>query len=243
MTDPAVGPDDDRVDDVPPELTPGFDLLDRLAGKFSTVTTVVTAVVLLAVVGLLGWSVLGPDDDDDEPAAASAGARYETLKPAEPLRLIARSVKIAAPIVPIQVSPDAVLDPPRDPKQVGWWDASAEPGALTGQTVITGHTVHTGGGAMDRVDRLEPGQFVDVQTQRGTMRYEVTKVSVLSKDEVAEKAVSLFGQETGDGRLVLVSCDDWNGRFYESNVIVFGKPLGKPVKTPKPQDTTRASAG
>jgi len=61
------------------------------------------------------------------------------------------------------------------------------------------------------------------------MRYVVSKVRVLAKQEVAEQSVALLGQDGGDGRLVLVSYDDWNGTSYESNVLVFGEPLGQPI--------------
>ncbi|QWZ10591.1 class F sortase [Nocardioides panacis] len=130
--------------------------------------------------------------------------------------------------MPVQVSSDAVLDPPRDYRQVGWWDRSAEPGADSGQTVITGHTVHTGGGSMDHVGRLHAGQKVDVVTRAGTMRYAVSDVRVLSQAALARSAPRLFGQGRGAGRLVLVSCTDWNGGSYDSNVVVLARPLGVP---------------
>lgn len=160
---------------------------------------------------------------------------YTDLTPSSPVSLVIPSLKLHAPIVPVTVT-DSVLDPPRDPMLVGWWSASAEPGKKHGQTVITGHTVHTGGGAMDRIDTLKLGQRVDVITREGTMRYEVSKVSILNKDDVAAQAASLFGQDTGAGRLVLVSCDQWNGTYYESNVVVFGEPLGAPI--PKKRATS-----
>lgn len=160
---------------------------------------------------------------------------YTNLTPSSPVRLVIPALGLHAPIVPVTVV-DSVLDPPRDPMLVGWWKASAEPGRRQGQTVITGHTVHTGGGAMDRIDTLKPGQRVEVITREGTMRYAVTRVSILDKDEVATQAAALFGQDTGGGRLVLVSCDQWNGTYYESNVVVFGEPLGAPI--PKERATT-----
>ena len=121
-----------------------------------------TTAVLVLSVGLMGWGIVQPSPEPDELSP------YTELAPGQPLRLVVTSKKINAPIVPIQVSPDAVLDPPADPEQVGWWDASARPGAARGQTVITGHTVHTGGGAMDRVVELRRGDVVEVVTRKGT---------------------------------------------------------------------------
>lgn len=162
---------------------------------------------------------------DDEPAPA----RFTDLAPAAPVRLEIAALGVDAPVVPIQVSADAVLDPPRDAHDVGWWDGSAQPGGGQGQTVITGHTVHTGGGALDRLPEITRGARVDVVTSSGRMRYRVVRVAVLDREQVARDALTLFGQDRGAGRLVLVSCTDWNGSSYDHNVVVLAAPLGQPA--------------
>jgi LPXTG-site transpeptidase (sortase) family protein len=183
----------------------------------------VRTALLVVVLGLVAaWFVM--------PRSDVARASYGEMSAGAPVRLKIRALHVNAPVVPIELSSDAVLDPPRDYREVGWWTGSAKPGADHGQTVITGHTVHTGGGSMDHLRRLRPGQHVDVVTRRGTMRYAVRKVRVFSTEAVAERAVGLFGQQGGRGRLVLVSCTGWNGSSYDSNVVVFGDPLGVPEK-------------
>ena len=144
--------------------------------------------------------------------------------PTEPQHIEAPAIGLSAAIVPIEVDA-GVLDPPSDPNLVGWWDRSAEPGALKGQSVITGHTVHTGGGAMDDVGLLERNDIVRVVTRNATVRYRVEGVADLSKADVATYAQNLFGQDRGEGRLILITCDDWNGSFYESNVIALAVPV------------------
>lgn len=176
---------------------------------------------LVVVAGLLAiWFLL--------PGRAPAGPAYGEMSASAPRRLQIKAIGVDARVVPVSVGADAVLDPPADYHEVGWWDASARPGAGRGQTVVTGHTVHTGGGAMDRIGRLRPGQKVDVVTRRGTMRYRVQRVRVLSQAALARDAVRLFGQRGGSGRLVLVSCTGWNGSSYDSNVVVLASPLGVP---------------
>ena len=176
---------------------------------------------LVVVTGLLAiWLLL--------PGRAPAGPAYGEMSASAPRRLQIEAIGVDARVVPVSVGADAVLDPPADYREVGWWDASARPGAGRGQTVVTGHTVHTGGGAMDRIGRLRPGQTVDVVTRRGTMRYRVQRVRVLSRTALARDAVRLFGQRGGSGRLVLVSCTGWNGSSYDSNVVVLASPLGVP---------------
>lgn len=176
-----------------------------------------TALFVLA----LGLTVSGlalPSESVPAPA-------YVAPAPAQPTRLTIPSQQVVAPVTAIGILPGRVLQPPADPGTVGWWADSARPGADRGQTVITGHTVHTGGGALDRVPSLERGQAVRVITREGTVRYRVRRVEVVSRAELAARAEQLFGQSTGRGRLVLVSCTDWNGEVFESNVVVLARPL------------------
>lgn len=176
--------------------------------------------VLVMVVGLGGWMLLGPDD----PQAA-----YADLPPAAPERLLVPSLDIDADVVPVALSADAVLDPPQDGDLVGWWDGSARPGDRSGQTVITGHTVHTGGGAMDPIVDVEAGRVVDLRTDEGTMRYRVTHSEVVEREDLASRAEDIFGQDRTAGRLVLVTCTNWDGSVYEDNIVVYAKPLGSPA--------------
>lgn len=142
-----------------------------------------------------------------------------------PDHLVLPSVGIDAPVVPIETSTDGVLSPPADVDTVGWWQRSAEPGARAGQVLVTGHTVHDGDGAMDAMGRVRAGDRVRLRSGRQTAIYRATAVEVYSRAEVAEQARKLFGQDRGRGRLVLVTCTDWNGEDYESNIIVFADPV------------------
>ena len=190
---------------------------------------------LVAVAIVAGLVVLVLADREDGPRRSA----YRSLPAAAPLALEIPSLGVQAPVVPIEVSADAVLDPPADPVQVGWWQRSARPGSRDGQTVIAGHTVHTGGGSLDAIRTLRPGRTVDLRTGQGTMRYRVRSVRVHDRQELAARAVDLFGQGAGGGRLVVVSCTDWNGTSYDSNVVVIAAPLGEPIS--ERRTTTRAA--
>ena len=194
-------------------------LLDSLVGRLS-------AVVMVLAVGLIGYGVVMPGGDE---APQAAGFRPLSA-PAKPTRLVVPALDVRAPISPIEVSPSGVLDPPADPTEMGWWQRSMRPGAGRGQTVLTGHTVHTGGGVLDRLGDLRPGQRVKVVTPRGTVVYRTTKVETLSKAELAEQAPQLFGQDRRRTRLVLITCTDWNGSEFESNIVAFARPLGVRAK-------------
>ena len=144
-------------------------------------------------------------------------------KPGAPRRVVIPSLDVDAPVVPIK-APDGTLIPPADPQQLGWWSDGARPGDR-GSVLVTGHTVHTGGGALDDLETVERGDPVTVRTVTGDRRYVVKKVRVYSKGTVAQDAQRLFSQDV-PGRLVLVTCEDWNGVQYLSNVVVVAKPLG-----------------
>lgn len=144
-------------------------------------------------------------------------------QPGAPLRLEVPVLGIDAPIVPI-AAPGGVLTPPADPQVLGWWADGARPGARRGSALVTGHTVHDGGGAMDDLERLERGDRVWMRTDQGRIGYDVRTVVVLGKGELARQAERLFDQEVA-GRLVLITCEDWNGAEYLSNVVVTATPV------------------
>jgi hypothetical protein len=131
---------------------------------------------------------------------------------------------VSAPVLPIQVSGDGVLVPPGDPQELGWWAGGARAGSGRGSVLITGHTVHTGGGAFDDLDRLPPGATVRVRTGHAVLRYVVTDVHVYPKQTLADHAAQLFSQTVPE-RLVLVTCEGWNGTGYDANAVVLAVPV------------------
>lgn len=155
------------------------------------------------------------------PSVAPAVAKRAPWKPGAPRRVLIPALRIDAPVVPIKVA-NSTLIPPADPQQLGWWSDGARPGDQ-GSVLITGHTVHTGGGALDDLETLQRGARVTVRTVTGARHYEVARVRVYRKGTVARDAQQLFSQEVPQ-RLVLVTCEDWDGVQYLSNAIVIAKP-------------------
>jgi LPXTG-site transpeptidase (sortase) family protein len=90
--------------------------------------------------------------------------------------------------------------------------------------VITGHSVHgPATGALERIAELQAGATVLVRTDRRLLRYTVTRVETLDKDALTVRAQRLFSPH-GRARLVLVTCGDWDGRHYRSNVVAVALP-------------------
>jgi LPXTG-site transpeptidase (sortase) family protein len=133
-------------------------------------------------------------------------------------------IGVDAPVVPIHSTQDRVLLPPRDPGIAGWWSDGAAPGAAHGSAVLVGHTVrNNGGGIFDDVGTLHNGDTIEVEGSDTTLTYRVQTVDVLPKNQVARDAEHIFNQ-AGPGRLVIITCDDWDGTTWQSNIITIAAP-------------------
>lgn len=159
---------------------------------------------------------------DDTSSAATGGEPM--TDPAPPTAISIPSLGVRAPVVGVRMDASGGLTPPGDPQVLGWWSQGAPVGSLRGSTLVTGHTVHTGGGALDDLEDLQVGAPVRAGTDDGVHDYVVSAVRTYSKGRLARRAAHLFSQSVPH-RLVLVTCEDWNGTAYESNVVVVAQPV------------------
>ena len=61
------------------------------------------------------------------------------------------------------------------------------------------------------------------------MRYEVSTVRTYDPATMARASITLFKQDGGAGRLVMVSAEAWDGNSYPRSVVVTAAPLGEPT--------------
>jgi LPXTG-site transpeptidase (sortase) family protein len=177
-----------------------------------------------------------PTSAKASPSTGTTASRQATEGPPEPTANQAERIEgrytlriprigVDAPVVPIQSNEDRVLNPPRDPSVVGWWSDGAAPGKTRGSAVLVGHTVHNkGGGVFDDMGDLSRGDAIEVKRSGSTFGYRVKSTDVLSKEEVARNAEEIFAQ-TGAGRLVIITCDDWDGGAWRSNIVTIATPV------------------
>jgi LPXTG-site transpeptidase (sortase) family protein len=132
-------------------------------------------------------------------------------------------IGVDARVVAIKSNEDRVLMPPRAPSLVGWWSDGAAPGEREGSAVLVGHTVRAGGGVFDDIDQLRSGDTIEVEGSDGMLTYRVQSHDVLSKGEFARNAEQIFTQ-AGPGRLVVITCDDWDGTAWRSNIVTVATP-------------------
>lgn len=151
-------------------------------------------------------------------SGSSKAQRPPRLLRTPPQRLVLPSIGVSASVSPIGTDGSLTLTPPADYTTVGWWAAGARPGDGYGTTIITGHTVHTGGGALNNLAAVKVGDRVTLQRGRQNLRYTITSVKTYRKGLLASKAGSVFDQ-TGPERLAIVTCADYNGEIYLSNTV------------------------
>ncbi len=202
----------------------------RFATGFGRFSMVLSAIGLLVAVALSlpsSWFDLGGGGSDtaDQPA-------YADLTPAAPVRLAMgglSGVELVAPLVSTGLEPrQALRSPPDDAPLVGWWDASAKAGSPHGQTILLAHAGDTGGG-LTPISELGRGDFVELLTKEGTMRYEVSSVRTFDPATLERVGLQLFKQDGGAGRLVMLSAEAWDGSAYQRSVVAIASPLGQPA--------------
>lgn len=156
------------------------------------------------------------------PQPATAGQKKSQRRAGVPLRVTLPAIGVDADVVPITPVGDALV-PPDDPQQLGWWSGGVRPGAGQGRAVVTGHTVHSGGGALDDLEQLRPGDQIAVFTEHGQLEYVVRWTRYFTVEQLAERAHRLF-RATGQEQLVMATCENWDGSDYDGNVVVVAVP-------------------
>jgi LPXTG-site transpeptidase (sortase) family protein len=205
---------------------------------------------LIAGLALVAVTTACSSDDsvlpvvDSTPTPATATPRDVTEESPEPTPTLSQSdsmegssalgiprvlrisrIGVDAPVMPIQSNEQRILEPPRDLSVVGWWSGGAAPGERRGSAVLVGHSVRNeGGGVFDHMGDLSRGDAIEVEAADATLSYRVQSIDVLSKEEVARNAEEIFAQ-SGAGRLVLITCEDWDGKAWRSNIVTIAAPV------------------
>lgn len=142
-------------------------------------------------------------------------------------RLVIASIGVDAPIEVIGVDADNVMQTPSLPTSVGWYDFSAHPGEA-GNIVFAGHVdYHDYGKAVFwYLDQLQPGDTIDVYTDRGTIvTYRVTDIGSIDANADAQSVIA----PTSTPTITLITCEghfDPSTRHYDRRLVVKGDLVG-----------------
>ncbi len=129
-------------------------------------------------------------------------------------------------VVPTGVTGDEQMELPKQPTEIGWYRWGPRPGSRTGSAVLAGHvdSREFGIGPLAELDRLRPGDRIDVETEGGQQSYEVRQVVQISKRSVPLEQVF---SRTGPATLRIVTCGgpyDRSRGGYLDNLVVTAEP-------------------
>lgn len=136
----------------------------------------------------------------------------------------------SAPVDSIQVTDEGALIPPQDVSRLGWYSASAVPGAKgnVGSSVITGHVNFAGQGEgyAAKFVHMEEGETFTIAVNGEDREFRVTKAPyhVTKGADFAD----VMDDQDGKNRVVLVTCggDFVGGSLgYADNVITIAEPV------------------
>lgn len=191
--------------------------------------------VVLAGIGVFGvgaWQLLGAErpaaQAGERVAVDSLAERIDDAPASPPLALEIPALRFEAPVEPLAIGSEEVLDPPTA-GDAFWLSDYGLPGIGTDNTVyLVGHTSSTGDAVFDPLvdlerqqPRLEPGDEIVLRTEEGRVLYEVLATDRQDKTAITELE-TVWRSEPG--RLVLITC------FFEAsrteapdNLIVYAR--------------------
>lgn len=169
-------------------------------------------------------AVVAPPRDatGPQPHRASPDGRSAS-RGGDPRRLVIPRLGVDAAVV-AKTADGGTFVAPDDAQVLGWWADGARPGDRRGSALVAGHTLHGNRGALHDLEKLAVGDRISVAADTNVVRYQVRSVVVLTKRQVAARAARLFSQDV-PGRLVVVTCEMWNGRRFVGNAVVTADPV------------------
>ncbi|NYE19191.1 class F sortase [Microbacterium immunditiarum] len=167
-----------------------------------------------------------PTPSVDVPVAAATPTPARQGVP--PVRVVAASVGVDVPVIPVGVETGGFMELPVDPAIAGWYRFGADPSSAEGNVVISAHVDAPDYpiGPFSALRDLAAGAVIDVTDSAGGIRsYAVQSVTYYPK---AELPVGELFARAGETRLVLITCggafDSATGR-YADNVVAIATPV------------------
>lgn len=135
-----------------------------------------------------------------------------------PTSLEIDSIGVSAPIISLGLNSDGSQEVPKSVNDIGWWKLGSKP-AEAGNAVFVGHKYSRGDGVFDNLDELKKGETITVKGSKGSADFVVENMEKVPVQEFGNIASSIY-RTSGDPKLVLMTCGDFDGKNYGSTVIV-----------------------
>lgn len=156
--------------------------------------------------------------DVSPPSIPSAPQIVAKPLAAIPLRLVYAAVGIDLPITPLNQE-SGLLDPPPVKESSYWLNQFGQPGEqAVNTTYIIAHSGELGGWPFNALSlSSQIGDIIEVHTENGVVRFEVTSIDAYSKTVLQDNSQTPVWDIDGK-RLVLISCK--SGDVWQQNIVV-----------------------
>jgi sortase (surface protein transpeptidase) len=157
---------------------------------------------------------------------AAIQPRGDGAEPARPRMLAIPRLDLKMPITAVTVDDRGAMAVPIRPTEIGWYAYGPRPGSARGSAVLGGHvdSREYGVGPLVGLKKLRRGDAIVVTTNKGTERFRVSTVRLITKQNLDLRDV--FTRE-GEPLLRILTCGGTYRRpgGYQANVVVTARPV------------------
>lgn len=150
-----------------------------------------------------------------------------------PVRLKIPVINVDSAVEYVGVTPDGLMDIPKNQDDVAWFDLGSRPGE-NGSAVIAGHYgwKNGQGSAFDNLYKLRAGDKIYIEDDKGIIIAFVARES--RRYDPKADASGVFGSPDGKAHLNLITCEGiWNkiSKSYPQRLVIFtDKEIDKSLK-------------
>lgn len=140
------------------------------------------------------------------------------VDPSHPVRLVASSIGVNAPVEGLGTTPEGLIAVPKAYGVVGWYNKGAVPGKK-GPAVLVGHYAGGNGAVFDKLQDLKNGDLVTTTNGRGqSFTYRVIAMTEYAKDAVP---MAQIFKSSDESRLEIITCaGKWQAKTYDKRLVV-----------------------
>ena len=205
----------------------------------SRIITVITALAVLAGIGLVAYGFLGGTKSEAHqapvPSVLFNADDPDTYVPkVEAFRPTLNGPMVRIPSLAMEAeltqtgAKNGYLELP-DPPLATWYNKTAELGAAKGRSLIASHVDFGHGDAapFSKLHKIEKGAPIQVRDMDGTLRnYKTTSINLYERQELPKDVF----RTTGKHELVLVTCsgptiNSGEASYYLYNLVVIAEPI------------------
>jgi sortase (surface protein transpeptidase) len=159
-----------------------------------------------------------------EPPRTATQPRAKTIEPGRPRTLAIPRLDLKMSITAVTVDDTGAMAVPTRPTEVGWYAYGPRPGSARGSAVLGGHvdSREYGVGPLVALEQLRRGDQIVIATNKGTERFQVSTVQLISKRDLDVR--DMFKRD-GEPLLRILTCGGtFRSGSYQANVVVTARP-------------------